>query len=244
MNQPHNPLESPNGAPELNIEIDNGRDDQVSIIVIHHNKPEYLNICLQSLHVCSHLNNYEVIVVDNASTDKETADYLDVLEKEGIKIVRNVENNYWSEACNQGVAVADDRSSHYIFLHCDTVILNPAWIDVLVGISISKESGMVGTKLQEYYIQKQKVQFVEEWCLLISKQCWKSIGPWPKELPLVGMSFIMTLRAQYAGFKPQITGNSIVHHFRSLSIDPNDYERLSEDAMSKMPDLMQKAQSN
>lgn len=242
--QPNNPLESPtNTIPDLRIDLDDGRDEQVSIIVVHHNKPEYLNIALQSIHVCSHLNNYEVVVVDNGSTDSETSDYLNLLESEGIKIVRNKENKYWSAACNQGVSVADPRSSYFVFLHCDVAILNPAWLDILINISVSKGSGLVGVQLNEYYIQKQKVQFIQEWCMLISRKCWEDIGPWPEELPLVGMSFIMTLRAQYRGYKPQATGNSIVHHYKSFSGDPSNYEKISEDAMAKVPKLMQQSQA-
>lgn len=243
MRQPHNPLESPAGVtPELTINLNDGSNEQVSIIVVHHNKPAYLNLCMQSIHVCSHLNNYEVIVVDNNSC-QETQEYLDVLEEQGIKVIRNKTNQHWSAACNQGVAMADPHSDYYIFLHADVVVLNPAWIDLLVNISDSKSSGLVGTSLHEYYIQKQKVQFVQEYCMLISKTCWKDIGPWPEELPLVGMAFIMTLRAQTKGHKPQATSNPIVHHYRSSSFDLSEYENISENAMAAIPKIMQKAQA-
>lgn len=238
---PHNPLESPEGPPELTIDLHDGSHEQVSVIVIHHDRPEYLNICLQSVHVCSNLNNYEVIVVDNGS-GQETQDYLDVLEGEGIKVIRNKENKYWSVACNQGVEASDPQSKYLLFLHADTVVLNPAWIDVLVNISESRGAGMVGTQLQQYYIQKQKVDFIQEWCLLLSRQCWDDIGPWPEELPLVGMSFIMTLRAQMAGHKPQTSGNDIVHHYRQFSLDPSEYEKIAEEAMGTVARLMQQAQ--
>lgn len=240
---PQNPLESPPGIiPELTINLNDGSNEQVSIIVIHHNKPAYLNLCMQSIQVCSHLNNYEVIVVDNNS-DQETQQYLDVLHEEGIKVVRNQTNKYWSAACNQGVAMADPHSNYYLFLHADTVILNPAWLDVLINISVAKGAGLVGTQLNEYYIQKQKVQFIQEWCLLMSKSCWQDVGPWPEELPLVGMSFIMTLRAQIKGHKPQASGNSIVHHYKAFSLDPSEYEKISEQAMAILPRLMQVAQN-
>jgi len=90
MDQPHNPLESAS-PPEMVIDLHDGSDEQVTIVVIHHDRPEYLNLCLQSIYVCSNLNNYEVVVVDNAS-GQETQEYLDVLEQEGIKIIRNKEN--------------------------------------------------------------------------------------------------------------------------------------------------------
>lgn len=236
--QPFNPLESPGGRPELVIDLNHGVEEQISIIVVHHERPEYLNICLQSIHCCSHLHNYEVIVVDNGS-GQETQEYLDVLEEEGFKIIRNKENKYWSAACNQGVAAADPNSKYFIFLHCDTVVLEPAWIDVLVNISVGRGAGIVGTELQHYFIQKQKVDFVKEWCMLMTQQCWDDCGPWPEELPLVGMAFIMTLRAQMKGHKPQTTGNLIVHHYKQFSLDPIEYERMSEHAMGIVGRMMQ-----
>lgn len=240
--QPFNPLESPTGRPELVIDLNDGTEEQISIIVIHHERPEYLNICLQSIHCCSHLHNYEVIVVDNGS-GQETQEYLDVLEEEGFKVIRNKENKYWSAACNQAVAIADPRSKYFVFMHCDTVVLEPSWLDILVGISTGHGAGIVGMQLQHYYIQKQKVDFIQEWCMLMSRQCWDDIGPWPEDLPLVGMSFIMTLRAQVKGHKPQATGNLLCHHYRQFSLDPSEFERLSEEAMGKVAREMQKIQS-
>lgn len=239
---PFNPLESPTGPPSLSIDLQDGSDEQVSIIVIHRDRPEYLNICLQSIHVMSNLNNYEVIVVDNAS-GPETQEFLDVLEEEGVKVVRNDKNAYWSQAANKGVAVAHPNSKYFVFMHADTVVLNPAWLDLLINISTAREAGLVGTQLHSYYIQKQKVDFVQEWCLLMSRKCWDDCGPWPEELPLVGMAFIMTLRSQIKGHNPQATANQIVHHYKAFSMDPNEYERMAEEAMGTVGKLMQQARS-
>lgn len=241
MTQPFNPLESPAGKPTLTIDLNDGTHEQVSIIVVHHNNPGYLNICIQSIHAMSNLNNYEVIVVDNGS-DQETQEYLDLLEEEGVKVVRNESNLYWSKAANQGVAVADPHSRYFIFLHADTVVLDPAWIDVLVNLSEARNCGLVGTSLSSYWIQKQQVSFVQEWCLLLTRECWDDIGPWPEELPLVGMAFIMTLRAQYKGHNPQAVGNNIVHHYKAFNMDPSEYERMCEQAMGTVGKLMAKAQ--
>lgn len=241
MNQPFNPLESPSDKPTLSFNLNDGSNEQVSIIVVHHNRPEYLNICLQSIHAMSNLNNYEVIVVDNAS-DQETQEYLEVLQQEGIKVIKNKTNEYWSKAANQGVAVADPNSKYFIFMHADTVVLDPAWIDVMVNLSESRSAGVVGTNLHAYYIQKQQVNFVQEYCMLVSRRCWDDIGPWPEELPLVGMSFIMTLRAQYKGHTPQAIGNNIVHHYKAFGMDPSEYERMCEQAMGIVGKLMAAAQ--
>jgi GT2 family glycosyltransferase len=239
---PHNPMESPAGSHSFTIPLQDGSSEQVSVIVIHKDRPEFLNICLQSVHVMSNLNNYEVIVVDNGS-GQETQEYLDVLQDEGIKVVRNDKNNLWSKACNQGVAVADPHSRYFVFLHADTVVLDPAWLDVMINISESRGAGLVGTQLQSYFIQKLKADFIQEWCMLMTRQCWDDIGPWPEELPLVGMSFIMTLRAQKKGHKPQATGNNIVHHYKAFCMDPSEYERIAEQAGGVVGKLMAKTQN-
>jgi glycosyltransferase involved in cell wall biosynthesis len=239
MNQ-HNPLEQ-RERPSLTLDLHDGTNEQVSIIVVHHNRPEYLNICLQSIHVMSNLNNYETIVVDNGS-DQETQDYLDVLQDEGIKVVRNEKNEYWSKAANQGVAVADANSRYLVFMHCDTVVLDQSWLDVLVNTSVSNDAGIVGIEMQSYWIAKQKVDFVQEYCMLMTRQCWEDCGPWPEELPLVGNSFIMTLRSQVRGHKPISIANKLVHHYKAFILDPNKFEQISSDSMGILPKLMQQAQ--
>jgi len=239
--QVFNPLESPTGPPSLTLDLHDGTNEQISIIVVHHERPEFLSMCLQSIYAMSNLNNYEIVVVDNAS-GQETQEYLDMIQQEGIKVVRNEKNEFWSKACNQGVAVADPHSRYLVFMHADTVVLDPSWLDVLVNISVGRGAGIVGRELGSYFIQKQKADFIQEWCMLMTRQCWDDIGPWPEDLPLVGMAFIMTLRAQLKGHQPQATGNNIVHHYKAISIDPSAYERMCEKAMAEIGKQMAKAQ--
>lgn len=223
---------------ELIIDLHDGSQEQVSVIVVHKDRPEYLNICLQSIHIMSNLNNYEVIVSDNNS-GKETQDYLDVIEQEGIKVVRNKENLYWSGAANRGVAVADKRSKYFLFLHCDTVVLNQAWIDIMVNISEMKTAGIVGHQLQEIVLDNQKLNYIAEWCVLMTRDCWNDCGPWAEELPLIGNAFLMTLKAQKKGYKPTATTNPLVHHYRATSFDPNMYSKMALEARSVIPRLIQ-----
>lgn len=236
---PHNPLEGE--RPELTINLHDGSEEQVSIIIVHKDRPEYLNICLQSIAVTSFNNNYEIIVVDNGS-GKESQDFLDDIKDE-VKVIRNEKNLYWGPAATKGVAAADKNSKYLIFLHCDVVVLNPAWIDLLVNVSESQGAGMVGVELQSYYMQNQKVDFIQEWCLLMTKDCWKDIGPFPDTLPQIGTSFIMTMKAQQKGYKPQVMRNPICHHYRIFSLDINEYERLTEQAMVNIPKLMRELQT-
>lgn len=236
--QPHNPLTGE--RPEFSLNLHDGSDEQVSIIIVHRNRPEYLNICLQSIAVTSFNNNYEIIVVDNGS-DKESQAFLDEIEGE-VKVVRNKDNKYWSAAANQGVQAADKGSKYFVFMHPDVVVLNPAWLDLLVNVSESQGSGFVGIDQLAYFMQSQKVDFIQEWCLLMTRDCWKDIGPWPEQLPQIGHAFIMTLRAQTRGHKPQVMRNPICHHYRVFNMDISDFERMTEKAMIDIPKLIRETQ--
>jgi glycosyltransferase involved in cell wall biosynthesis len=234
MSTVHNPLEGE--RPELTVKLHENSDDHISIIVVHKDRPEYLNICLQSIAVTSFNNNYEIIVVDNGS-GKESQDFLKDIEGE-VKVVRNDKNLYWSAACNKGVQAADKNSKYFIFLHCDVVILNPAWIDLLVNVSEAHQSGMVGVDTQSYMMGNQKVDFLQDHVILMTRETWNDVGPWPEQLPQVGCSFILTLKAQQRGHKPQIMKNPILHHYKIFSMDISEYERMTEQAMTTLPKLM------
>jgi hypothetical protein len=73
---------------------------------------------------------------------------------------------------------------------------------------------------------------------LITREAWSDIGPWPESLPQIGTTFILTIRAQQKGHKPQIMKNPIIHHYKIFSMDISEYERMTEQAMTTLPKLM------
>ena len=237
--EPYNPLEG--NKSDLNIKLHDSSDEHISIIIVHKDRPEYLNILLQTIAVTSFNNNYEIIVVDNGS-GKESQDYLKDIETE-VKVVRNEKNLYWSAACNKGVQAANKNSKYFVFMHHDLAILNPAWLDLLINVSESQQSGFIGVDTQTYTMGNQQIDFLQEYVLLMTRECFEDIGPWPEELPQIGPSFIMTLRAQNKNYKPQIMKNPIVHHYGIFALDISDYERLVENCMVKLPSLMTDVQS-
>lgn len=224
----------------LDISLPEGSNEPISIIIVHHERPEFLNICLQSLHIMSNLNNYEVIVVDNASKDPETGPYLDVLEEEGIKVIRNKENLYWSAAANKGAAMANKDAKYLIFLHCDVVILNQAWIDILINVAVANGSGMVGLEVAKYTINNKLSGFIPEHCVLITRECWEDCGPWNEELPIIGNAFVFTWRAKAKGYNPQAMTNPIVHHYKAFAFEtPEEYNAAGEKFRTILPRLIQ-----
>jgi len=239
---PHNVLEGERS--ELTINLNDGTDERISIVVVHKDRPELLNLCLQSIAITSVNNNIEIIVVDNASTTKDAIDYLDVLEKEvDIKVVRNEANRWWAAACNQGARVADKRSKFIIFMHQDCVVLNPAWIDLMVSISESQGSGMIALEQGVFKYDHQNIPYLKEWCLMVSRECWQDCGPFVEDLKQVGSSFVMTIAAQRFGYKPTIVGKlSLVHHYNAFSMNPNEFEKMGEQSAALIPKFVREIQ--
>ena len=235
VDAPHNPLEGE--RPEIKFNLHDGTEEQVAIIVVHKDRPEHLNICLQSIAVTSSNSNYELIVVDNAS-GPDSQQFLDAIEKTGVKVIRNSKNLYWSAAANAGAAAADKNAKYFIFMHCDVVVIHPAWIDLLINVAEGYDCGMVSTEMGSYFFQNQKMEFLQEWCCLFTRKCWEDIKPYPEQLPLIGHSFIMTYRANHKGYKAQMVKVPICHHYRIVSADYNELELLQEQAVVTIPKLM------
>src|SRR5208282_584490 len=76
-----------------------------SIVIVTHNQLEYTRQCLESIHRLTD-EPYELIIVDNASTDS-TVDYLRALP--GVKVIANDTNRGFPAAVNQGIAIALGR---------------------------------------------------------------------------------------------------------------------------------------
>ena len=103
-----------------------------SVIIPVYNKWELTAQCLRSLKVCTQEYAYEVIVVDNASSD-DTQTCLEVLGRElfgaAFHAIHLPENRNFGPACNLGAQKA--QAPLLFFLNNDT-ILTPHWAPPLV----------------------------------------------------------------------------------------------------------------
>lgn len=114
-----------------------------SIIIPVWNKLELTVQCLTALAAVTTESSYEVIVVDNHSTDG-TTEYLSSLSGD-VQIIRNQDNLGFAKACNQGARAA--RGKYLVFLNNDTIPLK-GWLKALVGeVEGYPEVGIVGSKL-------------------------------------------------------------------------------------------------
>ena len=131
----------------LAVQAVSGTSVSVSIIIPVFNQVNFTSHCLETLYANTPISlGFEVIVVDNASTD-ETAAFLTkaVRHYPGLKVVSNPENLMFSGGCNCGARAA--HGEYLLFLNNDTEP-HPGWLEPLIGMAAADETiGVIGSKL-------------------------------------------------------------------------------------------------
>lgn len=114
------------------------------IVPVYNTKPEFIQECLDSINLLHGLCNYEVIIVNDGSTNTDTCQLFDEIKEGGIhNIVKIQQNNKGlSGARNTGIKHAkgtyilpldsDDKLHHEIKYFIDHLINNPN-TDILYG---------------------------------------------------------------------------------------------------------------
>lgn len=122
--------------------------EKVSIIIPNKDHYDDLSRCISSILGKSTYNNYEIIIVDNGSTQTTLFDYYKNISSEPkIKIVYwNADFNF-SSINNYGVSAAD--GSYLLFLNNDTLVVSEDWIERMLEHAARNGVGAVGAKL--YY---------------------------------------------------------------------------------------------
>jgi GT2 family glycosyltransferase/SAM-dependent methyltransferase len=101
----------------------------VSVIVVTYNNLELTKTCLASLDAYTHYPNFEIIVVDNASSDGSPA-FLEQWVKDGQnrKLILNDDNRGFAAANNQGLAIA--QGDYLTLLNNDTHVTR-GWVSTM-----------------------------------------------------------------------------------------------------------------
>ena len=118
----------------------------ISIIIPHWNGIEVLSECLSSI-LKSNFNSYEIIVVDNNSTDGSQKwikeNYPD------IHLIENDSNHGYAGGCNNGADAA--KGEYVLFLNNDT-IHEPDWLaHLLKSIERGDNIAAIQPKILNYY---------------------------------------------------------------------------------------------
>lgn len=92
----------------------------VSVIIVNWNRSDLLMGCLQSIKERTHRVSYEIIIVDNASSDDSVTRVCEGFLE--ARLICNAENRGFAAANNQGLSISQGR--YALLLNNDTVVMD------------------------------------------------------------------------------------------------------------------------
>lgn len=213
---------------------------KISICIPVFNKFSFTRQCIKDL---SYLNNVEIIVVDNASTDETSKELID---NKNIVYYRLSKNYGFSVACN--VAYNLSKSDNVLFLNNDIVVRSEkeTWIESILE---KCHLGLVGPTMGQLdknlnFIQEKDeylkgISYMSGWCLGGSKKIFEKIHIERKSPNIIDSNFkwqifseeyfayfedtSLSLRAREKGVKFNVVKIPVVHfkHQTSKQLNTN-----------------------
>ncbi|MGZ8373780.1 MAG: glycosyltransferase [Nitrospira sp.] len=222
-----------------------------SIIIPVWNRCDLTRQCIEALAKTTDDVSWELIVVDNHSTD-DTASFLSTLSGD-VQIITNEENLGFAKACNQGARAAHGK--YLVFLNNDTVP-QPQWLHPLLSeVEEHPEVGVVGSKLlfadgsvqhagvvfmrshlSPYHIyraasstipavnQRREFQAVTAACMLIRREVFGQVQGFEESFINGFEDVDLCLKIREKGYHVIYQPRSVVHHLESQTSGRKDRE--------------------
>ncbi len=115
----------------------------VSIVIVSWNTRDILRDCLESIYAQGDTTSYEIIVVDNASSDGSAEMVRNEFPE--VKSIENTDNKGFAAANNQGINAANGR--YILLLNSDTIILDNAIEKTFEFAEKNANAGIIGCKV-------------------------------------------------------------------------------------------------
>lgn len=224
----------------------------ISIIIPSKDNPSLILQILRDIFEKTDYPNYEVIIVDNGSTDSRTLDIYQNYSTQhaNFKVAINPEDFNFSRSINRGKQLACGQ--HFLVLNNDVEVIEPGWLKEMVSCLTIEGTGIVGAKLLfpngniqhagvivgfgglagHLYLNsprdfggemnrlhvRNSITCVTGAVMLISGDCWRSVGAWDEEHFAVAYNDVdYCLRASKAGYRIVWTPFACLVHHESLS---------------------------
>jgi GT2 family glycosyltransferase len=118
----------------------------VSIIIPTHNQYYYLKDLIDSIFEKTSYKNFEIILINNGGNDKQTLEYLKLLNGHKKITVMDYDKPFnYSKIINFAVEYA--KGDVLVILNNDIKVINDDWLRELVSHALRPEIGVVGAKL-------------------------------------------------------------------------------------------------
>ena len=119
---------------------------KISIIIPNKDKSEVLKKCITSILDKTIYQNYEIIIVDNQSTEKDTFRYYDTIKNSSKIIILDYDKPFNFSAINN-FAATHAEGEYLVFLNNDTEVITPEWLSAMLEHAQQSHVGAVGAKL-------------------------------------------------------------------------------------------------
>jgi len=219
---------------------------EVSLIIVNYNGFEITKNCLESIFSNRGPVKFEVILVDNASTDG-SAEKLEKIfvDQKDFRVIRKSKNDFLAPAYNRGFQKS--RGGIVIFMNNDLVVTKD-WLTELLKAFGDPRVGIAGVSLLSYDQPKQidhqgcnlnflgyatrinagkvfkpkqsirQVFFVPGAVLAIRRDLFEKVGRFDESYEGYYEDVDLAWRARRLGYKAVTAQSAIVHHRRSWTI--------------------------
>ena len=226
------------------LEFPQTQDPLVSVVIPVHNKALVTYNCLASLLLAHNAASFEVIIVDDGSSDETLTLLPDLVP--GVRFLRHEKAQGFIRSCNDGARTA--RGAFVVMLNNDTEV-SSGWIDELLYVfEYFNDVGMAGAKLlypngqlqeaggivwnngdpwnygregnprEPRYNYTRQVDYLSGACVMLRKTLWDELRGFDERyMPAYFEDADLAFRVRDRGLKTIYTPFSQVIHFEGIS---------------------------
>lgn len=216
---------------------------KVSIIILNWNQLAFLQQCLKSIIENTNYPNSEIIILDNGSKEKGTAEYLKSLP---FQVILSAKNLGYARGNNQ--AAKKTEGDFLLFLNND-VIAEENWLAPMVELMLKRaDCGLVGSKLLYPDRTIQHIGVAFDWrgnrrhiykkypenippaqeireceavtgaCLLIRRKLFEQVGGFDERYKNGSEDIDLCLKVRAKGYRVLFCPQSTLIHFEKTSL--------------------------